>query len=105
MTQPNDPAIPAAPNQPTTPAQEQPAPPPPPKQETKLPDVSCDLSAQARGTIKQEGQPTVYVDSANITAKIDNINEPISNDVDVQMRVGEAGKPGSIKLAGTIDAV
>ncbi len=69
-----------------------------------LPDVSVDFTANVRGTIQQEGQPTVHLDPSTISAKIPNINDPITEDVDLALRVGD-GAPGKVKLSGTVDAI
>ena len=76
------------------------APAPHEKSETKLPDLSIDFTSDLRGTIQQEGQPTVYLDPSKISAKIPNINAPITHDIDLRCAFGDGGTPGKVRTRG-----
>ncbi|HTL29568.1 MAG TPA: hypothetical protein VL282_10105, partial [Tepidisphaeraceae bacterium] len=79
-----------------------------PKEKTtepsKLPDVTGDFAIDARGTIVAPNQPVVHLNSSQINAKVTNINDPIEQDAKLEIQV-ENGKPGTIQVAGTVDAI
>ncbi len=72
----------------------------------RLPSVSGMIKVtNLRGVITAAGAPSpLYIDPSSAEVVIVNIDDPIRNKVDLVMRVGE-GKPGTVSLSGTVDAV
>lgn len=66
-----------------------------------IPDLSGDFLVEATGRIEQPGKPTVFVDLLKVGAKVPGINETISPDATVVIKVGDKGAPGTIALNGS----
>ncbi|HSV13426.1 MAG TPA: hypothetical protein VLI90_04160, partial [Tepidisphaeraceae bacterium] len=83
----------------------EPAPPPAKPSSGKLPDISADVQiSNVHGTFTQPGKPAVAVTKLDGNIKIPDINQPITNDFNVGLKVGN-GPEGSIKTSGTADVI
>lgn len=71
---------------------------------TSIPNIQGQVLAQIEGQIDQAGAPTVYVQTAKVTADIQDINKPISPQMLLEMRVGD-GPVGKVTVDATVDAV
>ena len=75
------------------------------KDESRLPDLSGDFKiVNCRGTVSRFGQPTLYLTSLEGEVKIPDINQPISDQLNAIVRVGNQ-PDGSISLSGTASAI
>ena len=72
--------------------------------ETELPNVSGNITLNIdQGTIETPENPPVHVGKSTAVLNIPDINQPISNDVRLALRVGDASAPGAVTAAGTVD--
>lgn len=71
-----------------------------------LPDIKGSVRiTDLRGTISGPGVPQpVHIESSNLHVNIPDVNQPITNDVNLSLRVGN-GAVGRITLAGTLKAI
>ena len=70
----------------------------------ELPSVSGKVTVNFRGTVEAAGLQTVHIDPSTAVINIPDINKPIADDVKLAFHVGEE-TPGTVTLAGTVDAV
>src|SRR5688572_26667975 len=71
-----------------------------------LPDIKGKLTVNVLGgSVTGEGVPApITIDPSTIVINIPDINQPITNDIKLAYRVGNA-KPSAISVIGSIDAV
>ena len=69
-----------------------------------VPDLKGKVTVDLVGKIEQEDGPTVYVPAVKLNTTITDINQAISPNALIEIKVGENGQTGSIKLDGTVDA-
>ena len=89
---PTPPSAPGSPGRPSDPSAASP-----------LPEVSIDLTADAKGDLTVEGQPPVHVDSAKLAVVVTSLDAPIKHNLDASIRVGDKA-PGTVKLDGETTA-
>ncbi len=75
------------------------------KSESKLPEVTGNITVNYRGTIDGPGvAEVVHIEPSTAVVKITDINQPISDDIKLVYRAGES-TPATISVAGVVDAI
>ncbi len=71
----------------------------------KLPDISADVEiTNAHGTIEQAGKPTVSLTQIGGSVKIPDINQTITDDLSLGIKVGDAPE-GKITASGSTNII
>jgi hypothetical protein len=69
-----------------------------------LPDLKGKVIVDLKGKVEQAKGPTVFVNAVKLDTTITDVNQPLTPSAVIEMKVGEEGQTGTIKLDGTVDA-
>lgn len=76
----------------------------PSEEPVSMPDLKGKVVVDLSGKVEQANGPTVHVSAIKVNTAIVDINQPITPNVLVEIKVGETGQVGSVTLDGSVDA-